>query len=86
MRSLRWDKAAKAEAKTNDDADEEVGQHGLKIFEGIGGECKLVLIVRTDLSMNKGLSLSLLPTYLIPYSSPKPPTPLYITTKSSPRM
>lgn len=100
MRSLRGDKAAKAEAETNendDDADEEVGQDGLKVFEGKGGECKLVLIVRTDLGMNKGSSL---PYFSHPYvlcmlnkpllpqaKSPlKPPTPPYTTTKSSPRM
>lgn len=64
MRSLRGDKAAKVEAETNeegDDADEEVGQDGLKAFEEIGGECKLVLIVRKDLGMNKGLSLPYFP-------------------------
>ncbi|MCJ1343254.1 hypothetical protein MMC31_001447 [Peltigera leucophlebia] len=63
MRSLRGDKAAKAEAETNDDDDgdeeeeeeeEEKEQDGLKAFEDIQGECKLVLIVRTDLGMNKG--------------------------------
>lgn len=74
MRSLRGDKAAKAEAETNDDDDgdeeeeeeEEKEQDGLKAFEDIEGECKLVLIVRTDLGMNKGspAPLPLLPTSL----------------------
>lgn len=33
-------------------SDEE--QEGLKVFEDEGGECKLVLVVRTDLGMGKG--------------------------------
>lgn len=62
MRNLRGDKAAKAETEIDggDDADEEEEeegeQDGLKAFEDIEGECKLVLIVRTDLGMNKGSS------------------------------
>lgn len=72
-RSLRGDNAAKAEAETHDDddgddddADEEEGQDGLKAFEEIEGECKLVLIVRTDLGMNKGSPFPpLLPTSLV---------------------
>lgn len=64
MQSLRGDKAAKAEAETSDDdhddddadEEEEVEQDGLKAFKEIEGECKLVLIVRTDLGMNKGSS------------------------------
>lgn len=47
--------------EVDDDADEEVGQDGLKVFEGKGGECKLVLIVRTDLGMNKGSSVPYFP-------------------------
>ena len=68
MRSLRGDKAAKAEAEANDedDADEELGQDGLKAFDEIEGECKLVLIVRTDLGMNKGLSLPYFPRPYVP--------------------
>lgn len=72
MKSLRGDNAAKAEAEAetndddDDDADEEEGQDGLKAFEEIEGECKLVLIVRTDLGMNKGSSFPpLLPTSLV---------------------
>lgn len=105
MRNLRGDKAAKAETEIDggddaDDADEEEEeegeQDGLKAFEEIEGECKLVLIVRTDLGMNKGSSPCPIPlTYHIPTmlnkpppaqakSPPKPHTPRYTITKSSP--
>lgn len=111
MRSLRGDKAAKVEAETsdNDDADEEkekeeegeeeeeAEQDGLKAFEEIEGECKLVLIVRTDLGMNKGSSPLARPPPSLPTpppvlketplpqakSPPKPPTPRYTTTNCS---
>ena len=62
MRGLRREKAVKAEAETSDydddddddDEKEEDEQDGLTAFEGVEGDCKLVLIVRTDLGMNKG--------------------------------
>ena len=62
MKSLRREKAVKVEAETSDDDDDddddddEKGQDGLTAFEGVEGDCKLVLIVRTDLGMNKGSS------------------------------
>lgn len=60
MKSLRREKAVKAEAETSDDDDDdekdEEEQDGLTAFEGVEGDCKLVLIVRTDLGMNKGSS------------------------------
>lgn len=60
MKSLRREKAMKAEAETSDDDDDneeaEEEQDGLAAFEGVEGDCKLVLIVRTDLGMNKGFS------------------------------
>lgn len=58
MKGLRREKAEKAEAETSDDDDEkeEGEQDGLTAFEGVEGDCKLVLIVRTDLGMNKGSS------------------------------
>lgn len=60
MKVLRREKAGKAEAETSDDDDDdekqEEEQDGLMAFEGVEGDCKLVLIVRTDLGMNKGSS------------------------------
>ena len=65
MKSLRGDKALNAEAETSDDDDEEEEeQDGLTAFEGVEGDCKLVLIVRTDLGMNKGFS----PLLSLPFS------------------
>lgn len=80
MKGLRLETAVKAEAETsdydddgdNDDDDEkeEDEQDGLTAFEGVEGDCKLVLIVRTDLGMNKGsFSLSLI---LSPSAKPIP--------------
>ena len=39
-----------------DDSEDEEGGEGLKAFEDVPGECKLVLVVRTDLGMGKGSS------------------------------
>lgn len=65
MKSLRGDKALNAEAETSDDDDEEEEkQDGLTAFEGVDGDCKLLLIVRTDLGMNKGFS----PLLSLPFS------------------
>lgn len=55
MKGLRGENSVRAEAETSDDDDEEQ-QDGLTAFEGVEGDCKLVLIVRTDLGMNKGSS------------------------------
>ena len=68
MKGLRADKAEKAEAESSDnDEGEEEGHDGLNAFEGVGGECKLVLIVRTDLGMNRGSS-PLIPSHFLPIS------------------
>ena len=37
-----------------EEEEEEEGQGGLEMFEGNREECKLVLVVRTDLGMGKG--------------------------------
>lgn len=57
MKGLRREKTVKVEAETSDD-DEKEGdeQDGYTAFEGVEGDCKLVLIVRTDLGMTKGSS------------------------------
>ena len=70
---------------------------GLKAFEGYRDECKLVLVVRTDLGMQRGISI---PRFFSPpspfkintelsrqpfsqvKSPPNAPTPLYPTTAS----
>lgn len=38
----------------HEEEEEEEGQGGLEMFEGNREECKLVLVVRTDLGMGKG--------------------------------
>jgi PTH2 family peptidyl-tRNA hydrolase len=45
-------------SEDEDEEDEEEEQGELKAFEGIKEECKLVLVVRTDLGMGKGKSLA----------------------------
>lgn len=99
MKILLGNKAEKAEAGSidgdDDDDEEEEEQDGLKAFEEVEGDCKLVLIVRTDLGMNKGSSpcspsfphpsQTKNPPPLPQAKSPlKPPTPHCTTTKSSP--
>lgn len=42
------------ESEEQDEQEEEEEQGGLKTFEGNSEECKLVLVVRTDLGMGKG--------------------------------
>ncbi len=44
-----------------DSEDEEEDQGELKSFEGNREECKLVLVVRTDLGMTKGMTTSTKP-------------------------
>ena len=77
MKILLGDEAEKAEAESIDDDDddeEEEEQDGLKAFEKIEGDCKLVLIVRTDLGMNKGSS-PCAPSFPHPSQAKKPPSP-----------
>ena len=45
---------------TSEESDDEEDQGELKSFDGNKEECKLVLVVRTDLGMGKGGSYSLL--------------------------
>ena len=49
-----------SEDSSSDDAEVELGQkqEGLNQFEGNREECKLVLVVRTDLGMGKGTAIS----------------------------
>ncbi|CAL8583054.1 hypothetical protein XPA_008690 [Xanthoria parietina] len=55
-----------SEDSSSDDAEVELGQkqEGLNQFEGNREECKLVLVVRTDLGMGKGTAISQ-PFYLL---------------------
>lgn len=94
MKGLRGDKALNAEAETSDDDDEEEEeQDGLTAFEGVEGDCKLVLIVRTDLGMNKGFSPLLSfpsPSYakLVPFhrQNRRPSLPRHIIQLQSPHL
>ena len=54
------------DSEDEDSEDEELGQEQegeLKAFEGNKEECKLVLVVRTDLGMGKGTTASPKPTH-----------------------
>ena len=65
MAHLKGDKdAAGAE---DGESDEEGAEGQLKAFEDAAGECKLVLVVRTDLGMGKGSS-TLQTSYDLPHS------------------
>lgn len=77
MKILLGNEAEKAEAGSidgddDDDEEEEEEQDGLKAFEEVEGDCKLVLIVRTDLGMNKGSS-PCSPSFPHPSQAKKPP-------------
>lgn len=76
MKILLGNEAEKAEAGSidGDDDEEEEEQDGLKAFEEVEGDCKLVLIVRTDLGMNKGSS-PCSPSFPHPSQAKKPPPP-----------
>lgn len=52
-----------------EEEEEEEEQSGLKSFEGNREECKLVLVVRTDLGMGKGTTTPSLHSCLSPKSS-----------------
>lgn len=54
MRGLREDNEGASES--SEEEAEEDGS-GLRAFEGDRDECKLVLVVRTDLGMQKGISI-----------------------------
>lgn len=68
MSRLKGDGGMKAvrdsEEEDEDGSEEEEGgwglgqEEGVKTFEGNREECKLVLVVRTDLGMGKGVDLS----------------------------
>ena len=49
-------KDSENEEEERDDEDEDEEQGELKGFEGNKEECKLVLVVRTDLGMGKGMT------------------------------
>lgn len=78
MKILHRDEAEKAEAESidgdDDDEEEEEEQDGLKAFEKEDGDCKLVLIVRTDLGMNKG-STPCAPSFPHSSQAKNPPPP-----------
>ena len=68
-----------SEDSSSDEAEVELGQkqEGLNQFEGNREECKLVLVVRTDLGMGKGTAISQ-PFHLLSkttLSNPPPPPP-----------
>ena len=68
-----------SEDSSSDEAEVELGQkqEGLNQFEGNREECKLVLVVRTDLGMGKGTAISQ-PFHLLSkttLSNPPPPLP-----------
>lgn len=77
MKVLLGNEAEKAEAGSidgDDDDEEEEEEDGLKAFEEVEGDCKLVLIVRTDLGMNKGSS-PCSPSFPHPSQAKNPPSP-----------
>ena len=77
------DESGDGKEKEEEEGEEELDsgreQGGLKTFEGNREECKLVLVVRTDLGMGKGILQTSPPSPLyppspIPFAFPFPPT------------